>query len=138
MRAAFDVVNALTPELLLKARHPTPRGVLPPLIGQYLPRRSVLRDRARQGFQHQLASLVMRHHQAHHVAGVIVEKGRHINTLVPAQQEREHVRLPELIRLRPFKALHRGRRIGSRLRWLLRMPLSLQHPTHRGLGGANA
>lgn len=115
MRAAFDVVNALTPQFLLKAGHPAPRGVLPSLVGQYLPRRPVLRDRARQGFEHQFAALVMRHHQAHQIAGVIVEKGRHVNALVPAQQEREQVRLPELVGLGPFEALHRGRRIGPGL-----------------------
>lgn len=138
MRAAFDVVNALTPQLLLKAGHPAPRGVLPPLVGQYLPRRPVIGDRARQGFQHQLASLVMRHHQTHQVTGVIVEKRRYVNTLMPAQQEREQVRLPELIGLRPFKAPHRRRRIGPRLRWLAGKSLGLQHPAHRGLGGAHA
>lgn len=137
MRAAFDVVYALTPKLLLKPGHPAPRGVLPPLVGQYLPRRPVLRNRTRQGFEHQLASLVMRHHQAHQVAGVIVEKGRHINALVATQQEREHVRLPELVGLGPFKALQRGRQIGPGLGWLAGKSLGLQHPAHRGLRGAH-
>ena len=91
MRPAFDVMDALTPKLFLKARDPAPGGVLPPLIGQYLPRCPVVGNRTRQGFQHQLAPLVMRHHQAHHVAGIIIEKGRDVDTLMTPEQEREQV-----------------------------------------------
>ena len=39
--------DALPPQLLLELRLPAPRRVLPPLVGQDLPRRAVLRDAAR-------------------------------------------------------------------------------------------
>jgi hypothetical protein len=50
---ALDVPDALTPQLLLEVRVPTPRHVLPSLIRQYLTWRTVLRDPSRQRFQNQ-------------------------------------------------------------------------------------
>lgn len=48
----------------------------------------------------------MRHRQAHQVARVIIEECRHVNALMASQQEREQVRLPQLVGLGPLKMLN--------------------------------
>jgi hypothetical protein len=133
MRTALDVPDAVAAQLLFETRRSPPRGVLAPLVGQDLARRTVVRDAARERLQHQRASLVVRHHQAHQVARVIVQERRHVHPLMAPQQEREEVRLPQLIGLRPFEALRL--RPGFRFRHLafLKQPLPPQHPAHRRL-----
>jgi hypothetical protein len=64
--------DAVTLELRFELGRATPGGVLPALIGQDLSRCPVLGDPARERLEHQHASLVMRHRQAHQVTGVIV------------------------------------------------------------------
>jgi hypothetical protein len=94
MRAALHMRDAMALQLRLELRTPAPGGVLAALVGQDLPRRPIVGDATRQRFQHQHASLVMRHRQAHQIPGVIIEERRHIDPLVTSQQEREQVRLP--------------------------------------------
>jgi hypothetical protein len=94
MRAALHMCDALALELGFKVRAAAPGGVLAPLVGQDLARRAVLRNAARQCFQHQHASLVMRHRQTHQVARVVVEERRDVQALVATQQEGEQIRLP--------------------------------------------
>jgi hypothetical protein len=94
MRPAFHMRDAMALQLRLELRTPAPGGVLAALVGQDLPRRPIVRDAARERFQHQHTSLVMRHRQAHQIPGVIIEERRHVDSLVTSQQEREQVRLP--------------------------------------------
>ncbi len=94
MRPALHMRDAVALQLRLELRRAAPGGVLPALVGQDLFRRPVLCDATRERLQHQHASLVMCHRQAHQVAGVIVQERRHIDPLVPPQQEREQVGLP--------------------------------------------
>ena len=67
MRPALHMSDAVALELRLELGRSTPGGVLPALIGEDLPRRAVFCDAARQRLQHQHASLVMRHRQAHKI-----------------------------------------------------------------------
>lgn len=138
MRAALHVRDAIALELLLEGGRSPPRRVLPPLVGEDFARRSVVGDATGERFHHERVSLVVRHHQAHHVTRVIVEEGRHVHALVPPQQEREEIRLPQLVGLGALEALRlwawlrhalrlRARALGARLR--------LQHAAHRRLRG---
>jgi hypothetical protein len=129
VRAALHVRDAVAVQLGFKLRAPTPRRVLAPLVGQDLPRRSILGNPAGEGFEHQCASLVMRHRKTHQVAGVIIQKGRHVDPLVSAQQEREQIRLPQLVRLGSLKAHGLALRSGLHRRRTLQ-PLAPQHATH--------
>ena len=138
VRPALDVPDALPAQLLLEIGVPAPRHVLPSLVGQDLARRAVLRDPARQRLQHQRRALVMRHHQRHQEARVVVHEGRHVQAVVTAQQKREDVRLPELVRLRPLEAVLGRTRLGHRLRYCLQQPLFVEDPPHRRLRHAQA
>jgi hypothetical protein len=75
LRPALDVPDAISPKLLLECRLATPHRVLPPLVRQDLLRRSVLRDRTRQRFQHQFPALVMRQRPPHDEARMVVHEG---------------------------------------------------------------
>lgn len=67
MRAALHMLDAMTLQLRLELGRAAPGGVLPTLIGQDLPRRSVLGDTTRERFEHQHASLVVRDRKTHQV-----------------------------------------------------------------------
>ncbi len=135
VRPALDVTDALTLQLVLEVSGPPPSRVLPALVGEDLARRPVLRDRPRQGLQHQGAALVVRDDQGHEVARTVVHEGGHVDALVPPQQEGEDVALPELVRLRALEAplqLH----LRRRRRLLLQQTFLVQNPTHRRLRNA--
>ena len=138
MRPALHVPDAVTAQLLLETRLPAPGGVLAPLVGQDLPRGAVVGDPARQRLQHDRASLVMRHREAHQIARVIVQERRDIDPLVPAQQEGKEVGLPELIGFGALETASLRLRLGLRRRTLPGKPLLLQRPAHRRLRGPDA
>jgi hypothetical protein len=131
MRPALHVLDAMTLQLRLELGAPAPGGVLAALVGQDLPRRAVLGDAPRQRFQHQHASLVVRHRQTHQVPRVIVQERRHVQPLVPPQQEREDVRLPQLIGFRPLEVLHRLMAAYPSRHHLRLDAFGLQYPAHR-------
>ncbi len=137
VRSALHVRDAVALELLLEGGGTPPGRVLPPLVGQDLARGSEVCDAARERLHHERALLVMRHHQAHQVARVIVHEGRHVDALVAAQQEREEIRLPQLVGLGALEALLLGPGLGLRRFAPRPQPLVFQHPTHRGLGSAD-
>lgn len=132
MRPALDVPDAMTLEFGLELGGTTPTGVLPTLVGQDLARGAVLSNAAGQGFQHQRAPLVMRQRQTHQITRVIVQERRDIQPLVLAQQEREQVRLPQLIRLGTLEPMLTWLRLGARLRPGSCQAFLLQHPPYRG------
>jgi hypothetical protein len=138
VRAALDVLDPVASQLRLELRRAAPRRVLAPLVGQNLPWRSILRNAARQRFQHQSAALMVGHRQAHEITRVIIEKRRDIDPFVPPQQEREQIRLPQLVRLSALEALRDG--LGPRLhhRTTRAHAFGLQHPAHRRGRGADA
>ena len=137
VRPALDVLDAVAPQLRLELGRAAPRGVLPPLVREDLARRAVGGNTACERLQHQRAPLVMRHSQAHQVARVIVEERGDVDPLMAAQQEREQVRLPQLVGLGPLEARHTrlGPRLGPGCGWR-RDPFLAQHPAHRGRRGA--
>lgn len=138
VRAALHVPDTVAPELLLEPRLTPPGRVLAPLVGQNLARRAIVGDCPRQRLQHKRAPLVMRHHQAHEIARMVIQERRHVHPLMTPEQERKEIRLPELIGLGALKAplLRLGPRACRRPP--LGEPLLPQHPAHRRVGSANA
>jgi len=130
MRPALYVLDAVTLQLRFELGRAAPGRVLAALIGQDLPRRSVLGDAAAQCLEHQHASLVMRDRKTHQIPGVIVQERRNIQPLVPAKQEREQIRLPQLVRLRPLEVLHLHLAPYPSLCRLRLDAFGLQHPAH--------
>jgi hypothetical protein len=135
---ALDVADALAAKLLLEPRLAPPGGVLAPLVGQDLARGAVVRNPPRERLEHERAPLMVRHHETYEVARVIVQERRHVHPFVAPKEEGEEVRLPQLIRLGALKAPLRRLRSWSYGRALLAKPFLLEHPAHRGVGGANA
>lgn len=132
LRPALHVPNAVEPQLLLEVRFAAPRRVLPALVGQHLLRLAVRRDAALEGLHHELRLLMVREVMRHDEARVVVHESRQVQPLVTAQQEREDVRLPELVRLR---ALEATRRMLARSSHFARLDESrlVQDPPHLGL-----
>ena len=138
MRAALDVAYAMAAKLFLKPSLAPPSGVLAPLVGEDLARGAVLGNPAGKCLQHQRAPLVVRHHQAHQIARMVIEERRDVHPLVLPQQEGKEIRLPQLIGLRALEAPRRGLEPRLRRRALLRKPLLLKHPAHGRVGSPNA
>lgn len=132
MRPALDVPDAVALELGLELGITPPAGVLPALVGQDLARHAVLGDPARERLQHQRAALMMGERQTHQIARVIIEERRHVQPLVLPEQEREQVRLPQLVRLSALEAMRTWLRLGPRLRPGSGQAFLLQHPPYRG------
>jgi hypothetical protein len=137
MRPALHVLDAVALELRLELGAAAPAGVLPALVGQDFSWRPVRCNPPRQRLEHQHASLVMRHDEAHQVARVIVQERRHIDALVAPQQEREDVRLPQLVRLGTLEALYLTLPAYPPSGYLRLNAFGSQHPSHRRLGGAD-
>ena len=131
VRAALHVLDAVTLELGLELRRAAPGGVLPALIGEDLARCAIVRDTTGQCFEHQRAPLVMRHRKTHQVARVIIQKRRDVQPLVPAQQKREQVRLPQLVRLGALEARRLALHSCLGRCAPLKHPFSREHPLHR-------
>lgn len=131
MRPTLHVHDPLAAQLRLELRRAAPRRVLPALVGEDLAWRTVVRNAARQRLQHQGASLVMRHRQAHQVARVIIEECCDVDSLVSAQQKREQIRLPQLVRLGTLEALNLALPPGRPRRRCYQLVVLMQHPPHR-------
>jgi hypothetical protein len=133
MRAALEVLDPVPLQLRLELRRAAPGRVLAPLIGEDLARHAVVGDPAGKRFQHQRAALVVRQRKTHQIARMIVEECRHVDPLVAAQQEREQIRLPELVRFSSLEALHGRPRSGLCLCTRDPCRLCSQHSAHRGV-----
>lgn len=131
MRPALDVPDAVALELGLELGGSAPAGVLAALVGQDLARHAVLGNAPRQRLQHQRAALVVRKRETHQVTRVVVQERRHIEPLVLPEQEREQVRLPQLVRLGPLEPMHPRLRLGPHRRPCGHQPLLVQHAPHR-------
>ncbi len=130
--SALHVPDPLATELLLELRRPAPGGVLPPLVGQNLPRSPVRRDPAVERLEHESRALVVRDGVPDDEPRVVVHERREVEPLVAPQQEREDVRLPELVRLCPLEAPLRVLPSGRRFA-LLEEALLVKDPPDRGL-----
>jgi hypothetical protein len=112
VRTALDVVDALTSQLRLEVGVAAPGRVLTALVGQHLTRHAVFGDPSRERLHHQRGALMVRHHQGHDVARVVVHEGSDVQAMMAAQEEGEDVRLPELIWLRALEAMLGRTRLG--------------------------
>jgi hypothetical protein len=133
LRAALHVADAVATQQLLEGRLAPPRGVLSTLVGEHLVGRAVAGERPLERLEHQLRLLMVRQRVSDDVARVVVHEAHEIQPLVPAQQKREEVRLPHLIRQRSFEAARRLRSALSLRRRVLDQPLLVQHATDRAL-----
>lgn len=131
VRTALDVCDPLSAQLRLELRRAAPGGVLPALIGEDLAWRAILGNATRQCLQHQRASLVMRQRQAHEITGVIIQEGRNVHPLVPTQQKREQVRLPQLVRLGTLEAHELALRLRPHAWAPCQLAVLMQHSAHR-------
>lgn len=82
LRAALDVADTLTTQLLLEVRLAAPRRVLPPLVRKDLLGRTVVGDPASQRLHHQHRALMVREGEGHDEARVVVHEGRQVQALV--------------------------------------------------------
>jgi hypothetical protein len=80
----------------------------------------------------------MRHREADEIPGVIIQERRHIDPLVSSQQEREQVRLPQLVRLGTLEVLDLNLPSHALGRRLCLDAFRPQHPPHRRLRRTDA
>ena len=104
LRSTSDVLDAVSLERLLEDRPPAPHRVLPPVVGQDLLRLAVRRDASLERLHHERRLLMVRERVADDEPAVVVHEHAQVQPLLPALQEREDVRLPELIRRRALEA----------------------------------
>lgn len=133
VRTGLHVPDPVAAQLLLEVGLATPCGVLPALIGEDLARRAVVRDCLRERFHHERAPLVMRHHERYEKARVVVHERGDVDPLVLAQQEREQVRLPELVWLGALEPFGLGARLRFRCFSALEQAFLMQNAPHRRL-----
>ncbi|MEI8190104.1 MAG: hypothetical protein WCI75_10360, partial [candidate division NC10 bacterium] len=96
MRLRTQVVDLVLLQLLLELRHPAPGRVLPAVVRQHLPGHAVLADPAPVRLQDVLRRLAPEQAQRRDEPRVVVDEPDQVRVL-PAQPEREDVRLPHLV-----------------------------------------
>ena len=133
LRPALHVPDALPSQLALELRLPAPGRVLPPLVGEHLLRWTVLLQPPGQRLQHELRSLMVRQHVRHDEARVVIHERDQVDPLVPPEQKREDVRLPELVRGSPLEAPRRMLPCFHRRYPVLDQPFLVQDAAHPGL-----
>src|SRR5207245_1887332 len=110
---------------------PTPRVVLRSLVRQHLLRGPVVRDRPLEHLPHQRPRRRCVKPDAHHIPAVIVQEPHQVQPPpLPLQQEREQVRLPQLVRPCPLE-LPRLILVPLRRPLLALVPRLPQHPQNR-------
>ncbi len=131
MRRAADVVDAVLGQLLLEPRLAAPGGILPPVVGQHFLGHAVFGHGRPVHLHDVLARLAPEQSQADDVAGVVVDEPDQVG--VPSvQPEAEDVRLPHLVRRRPFEEPRLRRVLLHSARFGLGQQLvMMQCPAHR-------
>ncbi len=104
LRPALDVPDAIASQLALEVRLAPPRRVLPALVGEDLLRSAVGGEAPGERLHHQLRALVVRQRVRDDEARVVVHERRQVEPLMASEQEREDVRLPELVGAGPLEA----------------------------------
>jgi hypothetical protein len=107
LRAALDVTDAVLAKCALEVGLAAPRGVLATLVGQDLARLTPRGDASRERLHDELGALMMGERIRDDEPRVIVHERREVETLLTTEQEREDVRLPELIGLCALEAAWR-------------------------------
>lgn len=137
LRPALDVPNPFTTQLVLEVGLASPCGVLTALVREDFTRRPIRSDAAPQRLHHEVRLLMMREVVRDDVARVVVHERCEVQALVATEQEREDVRLPELIRLCALEASRRMLAWPPRL-LMLDEPCLVEDATRRCLGHADA
>ena len=106
MRGTADMKDVILLQLLLELRLPAPTGVLPPVVGQHLLGRAVLRHPLPVEFHHVGAGLTAIHAQRRDVTGVIVNEPNDVRRLSQDGIVRD-VGLPHLVRRGPLEPARR-------------------------------
>jgi len=130
MGRTADVMDVILLQFLLELRRAPPTGVLPPVVGQHLLRRPVLRRRAAIEIDHIGAGLTAIQPQTDHVTGMIVDEPDDVSRL-PQDGKNRDVALPHLIRRGPLESSDRRLRLLSRLLLRRPQPCGFQMPPHR-------
>jgi hypothetical protein len=130
VRLAAEMMHPVFGQFLLKARPPTPGGVLPAIVGEHLLGHAVLRRRRAIDFQHVLRHLAAKQAQPDHVPRVVIEERDQVG-VAPTQPEGEDVRLPHLVGRCPLEEARLGRIAPWFLPPRLDEVLLVQHPPHR-------
>ena len=138
VRPRLDVADAVALQLSLEDGLPSPRRVLPAVVRQHLDRRAERREAPVKRLEHQLRFLLVRDRVPDDEAAEVVHEDGDVEPLMPAQQEGEDVRLPQLIRLRPLEAPRQRLRLLDLRRPRLQQPFFMQNPPHRRLRDAKA
>ena len=138
VRAALDVFDALPLQLRLELGLTAPRRVLAAVVGERLLRNAEGSDALFEGLHHQRRLHVVRDGVTDDEAAVVVHEHRHVEPLMLAQQEREDVRLPQLVRRRALEARLWSRRVLYFRRLLLEQALLVKNPPHRRRRHADA
>jgi len=95
--AAFDMGHPVLLQFGLKPARPTPRRVLPPVVGQHFLRRMVFAHGDPVDLDHRRRRRTAEQVRPHDITGVIVEERDEVRILA-SQPKGEDVGLPELIR----------------------------------------
>jgi hypothetical protein len=130
VRAALDVLDALTLELGLELRLASPRRVLAAVVGERLLRHAESRNAFLEGLHHQCWLLMMGDGVADDEAAVVVHEDCHVQPLVASQQEGENVWLPELIWRGALEACFRSRRVLDFRRRFFEQAFLVKNSTH--------
>lgn len=138
LRPTLDVRDALVAQQPFEGRLPAPRRVLASVVRQDLARPPEAAQAAFERLDHQRRLLVVGQRPSHDEARVVVHEAGQVHALVPAQQEREDVGLPHLVRSRPLEAPRRLRPSRSGGRRGLDQALFVQDSAHRRLRDAQA
>jgi hypothetical protein len=108
LRLGTEVMHPVLRHLRLELRLPPPTRVLPTIVRQHLLRRLVFRGRPPVYLQDLVPSLGHEQVQADNITRIIIDEPNQIRVL-PAQLKRRDVRLPKLVRRRPFEPPWLGR-----------------------------
>ena len=130
VRTRPQVPDLVLRQLMLEPRLAAPVGVLAAVVREHLPRHPVLARRPPVRLEHMLRRLAPVQAQPDDVPRVVVDVADQVRVL-PAQTEREDVRLPELVRRRALEEPRLRRRLRGANRLRLAQPALAQRRPHR-------
>lgn len=91
LRPTLHVADSVLPQSLLELRLPAPGGVLASLVRQHLAGRAVLGNSALQCLDDEAPLLVVRQDERHHVPRMVIQERRHVDALLPTEEEGKDV-----------------------------------------------
>jgi hypothetical protein len=130
LRPAFNMSHPVLLQLGLEPARPTPRRILPSIIGQHFLRWLVFAHGDAIDLDHRRRRGTAEQVRPHDITGVIVEERNEVCVL-PSQPEGEDVGLPELIRRGSFKEPGPGQVASSLRPLVVHQPGLVQPGTNR-------